>query len=83
MSVVNLNRKIAGEQPIIRVDGNTSEKKFLFLGNDTGDISDNTKVIMVSVVLWEMYVEIKVTDTGKGISESNQAAFVPYRSTSP
>ena len=29
----------------------------------------------VSVVLWEMYVEIKVTDTGKGISESNQAAI--------
>ena len=31
--------------------------------------------ITVSVVLWEMYVEIKVTDTGKGISESNQAAI--------
>ena len=28
-----------------------------------------------SVVLWEMYVEIKVTDTGKGISESNQATI--------
>ena len=33
------------------------------------------KEIAVSVVLWEMYVEIKVTDTGKGISESNQAAI--------
>ena len=31
--------------------------------------------ISVSVVAWEMYVEIKVTDTGKGISESNQAAI--------
>ena len=31
--------------------------------------------IAVSVVLWEMYVEIKVADTGKGISESNQAAI--------
>lgn len=31
--------------------------------------------ISVSVVLWEMYVEIKVTDTGKDISESNQAAI--------
>ena len=31
--------------------------------------------IDVSVVLWEMYVEIKVADTGKGISESNQAAI--------
>ncbi len=29
----------------------------------------------MSVVLWEMYVEIKVADTGKGISESNQAAI--------
>ena len=33
------------------------------------------KEIAVSVVLWEMYVEVKVTDTGKGISESNQAAI--------
>ncbi len=31
--------------------------------------------ISVSVVIWEMYVEVKVTDTGKGISESNQAAI--------
>ena len=31
--------------------------------------------ISVSVTLWEMYVEIKVMDTGKGISESNQAAI--------
>ena len=31
--------------------------------------------IAVSVKQWEMYVEIKVTDTGKGISESNQAAI--------
>ena len=30
---------------------------------------------ILSVVLWEMYVEVKVTDTGKGISESNQAAI--------
>ncbi len=29
----------------------------------------------MSVVLWEMYVEIKAADTGKGISESNQAAI--------
>ena len=32
-------------------------------------------IISVSVVQWEMYVEIKVVDTGKGISESNQAAI--------
>lgn len=31
--------------------------------------------ITVSVEEWEMYVEIKVIDTGKGISESNQAAI--------
>lgn len=30
--------------------------------------------IDVTVKAWEMYVEIKVSDTGKGISESNQAA---------
>ena len=31
--------------------------------------------ISVSVMAWEMYVEVRVTDTGKGISESNQAAI--------
>ena len=31
--------------------------------------------ISVSVVQWEMYVESKVADNGKGISESNQAAI--------
>ena len=31
--------------------------------------------ISVSVVAWELYVEIKVTDTGTGISESNHAAI--------
>ena len=36
--------------------------------------------ITVSVVLWEMYVEIKVTDTGKGISKSNQATCLLYTS---
>ena len=31
--------------------------------------------ITVTVEKWEMYAEIKVADTGKGISESNQAAI--------
>ena len=31
--------------------------------------------ISVSVIQWEMYVEIKVTDTGRGHPESNQAAI--------
>ena len=31
--------------------------------------------ISVTVIPWEMYVEVKVSDTGKGISESNQAAI--------
>ena len=31
--------------------------------------------ITVTVEEWEMYIEIKVADTGKGISESNQAAI--------
>ncbi len=31
--------------------------------------------IAVTVASWEIYAEIKVTDTGKGISESNQAAI--------
>ena len=31
--------------------------------------------ISVTVIPWEMYVEVEVSDTGKGISESNQAAI--------
>ena len=31
--------------------------------------------ISVSVEKWEMYVKLNVTDTGKGISESNQASI--------
>lgn len=31
--------------------------------------------ISVTVIPWEMYVELKVSDTGKGITESNQAAI--------
>ena len=32
----------------------------------------------MSVAQWEMYVEIKVSDTGKGISESNQASIFKW-----
>ncbi len=52
----------------------TSEALFNLLDNAVKYTSAGGK-IAVSVVLWEMYVEIKVTDTGKGISESNQAAI--------
>ena len=31
--------------------------------------------IVVTVEQWEMYVKVNVADTGKGISESNQAAI--------
>ena len=52
----------------------TSEALFNLLDNAVKYTPASGK-IAVSVVLWEMYVEIKVTDTGKGISESNQAAI--------
>ena len=52
----------------------TAEALFNLLDNAVKYTSAGGK-IAVSVVLWEMYVEIKVTDTGKGISESNQAAI--------
>ncbi len=31
--------------------------------------------IRISVEQWEMYVKLSVSDTGKGITESNQAAI--------
>ena len=52
----------------------TSEALFNLLDNAVKYTPAGGK-IAVSVVLWEMYVEIKVTDTGKGIAESNQAAI--------
>ncbi len=52
----------------------TSEALFNLLDNAVKYTPAGGK-ISVSVVLWEVYVEIKVTDTGKGISESNQAAI--------
>ena len=52
----------------------TSEALFNLLDNAVKYTPAGGK-IAVSVVLWEMYVEIKVVDTGKGISESNQAAI--------
>ena len=52
----------------------TSEALFNLLDNAVKYTPSDGK-ISVSVVQWEMYVEVKVTDTGKGISESNQAAI--------
>lgn len=52
----------------------TSEALFNLLDNAV-KYTPTGGEIAVSVVLQEMYVEIKVTDTGKGISESNQAAI--------
>lgn len=52
----------------------TAEALFNLLDNAVKYTSVGGK-ITVTVEEWEMYVEIKVIDTGKGISESNQAAI--------
>ena len=52
----------------------TSEALFNLLDNAVKYTPSGGK-ISVSVVQWAMYVEVKVTDTGRGISESNQAAI--------
>ena len=52
----------------------TAEALFNLLDNAVKYTPADGK-IAVTVKQWEMYLEIKVTDTGKGISESNQAAI--------
>ena len=52
----------------------TSEALFNLLDNAVKYTPSGGK-ISVSVVQWDTYVEVKVTDTGRGISESNQAAI--------
>ncbi len=71
------NRRVCGLPEDLTVSHDskwTSEALFNLLDNAVKYTPAGGK-IAVSVVLWEMYVEIKVTDTGKGISESNQAAI--------
>lgn len=52
----------------------TAEALFNLLDNGVKYTPAGGK-ISVSVMQWEMHVEIKVSDTGKGISESNQASI--------
>ena len=51
----------------------TAEALFNLLDNAVKYTPAGGKIAVI-VERWEMYVEIKVVDTGKGISESNQAA---------
>lgn len=51
----------------------TAEALFNLLDNAVKYTSAGGR-ISVSVEQWEMYVKLDVTDTGKGISESNQAS---------
>ena len=52
----------------------TSEALFNLLDNAVKYTPAGGKINVI-VEQWEMYLEIRVTDTGKGISESNQAAI--------
>ena len=52
----------------------TAEAVFNLLDNGVKYTPAGGK-ISVFVTQWEMYVEIKVSDTGKGITESNQASI--------
>ena len=59
----------------------TSEALFNLLDNAVKYTPAGGK-IAVSVVLWEMYVEIKVADTGKGIARKNfKTVFKPGYTT--
>ena len=52
----------------------TAEALFNLLDNAVKYTPVSGKIV-VTVEQWEMYVKVNVADTGKGISESNQAAI--------
>ena len=52
----------------------TAEALFNLLDNAVKYTSVGGKIV-VTVEQWEMYVKVNIADTGKGISESNQAAI--------
>lgn len=52
----------------------TAEAIFNLLDNAVKYTPDGGK-ISISVVQWELYVKLDITDTGRGIPESNQAAI--------
>ena len=52
----------------------TAEALFNLLDNAVKYTPASGKIV-VTVEQWEMYVKVNIADTGKGISESNQAAI--------
>jgi hypothetical protein len=44
--VVDHDDEVAAEQTVVRVDINTAEHEFLILGDDTGEVVDNTDIII-------------------------------------
>ena len=62
-------------EDVISHDSKWTEEAIFNLLDNAVKYTPTGGSVQVSVAQWEMYVEIKVSDTGKGISESNQASI--------
>ena len=72
---IRLELLLAGKELFVRADMEQIQQVLYNLLDNAVKYTQAGGTINVSVAQWEMYVEIKVSDTGKGISESNQASI--------
>ena len=72
---IRLELLLAGKELFVRADMEQIQQVLYNLLDNAVKYTPTGGHVNVSVAQWEMYVEIKVSDTGKGISESNQASI--------
>ncbi len=81
---VQISKKFAGDLPKIRINSQEIEQVFINLFINAADAMENSsqKKLMIDVDKTSQNLEIKVTDTGKGIKEELiQKIFNPFFTT--
>ena len=72
---IDLELLLSGRELFVEADMEQIQQVLYNLLDNAVKYTPTGGHVNVSVAQWEMYVEIKVSDTGKGISESNQASI--------